>query len=448
MSAGGLSYSGITTYGKTTLPSVETWGTNMNILRDPPKSIHTRRIEKVGEISNITATIDESHDRACEAILQYARGVNPMVSVSYSNNSNNGGKSTLQRSQGGQAFLPYRVVRDGAFRPPVLRQEQLLPLSRQPRNWTNAFTKLGFTDYSKKMKQCGTAEETREVHDSILKVSARPTAVFTVETPIEEPYNVKYVIQNPHKVSANSGLKTLDYTTTNVKKPSNKIIDENMHVYANVNMSDNKYTNTSSKNTDPYLQNNLNVFANANVSDNTKFFNNNQLETGRYLQDAVTTDAYSKMSSNKQITPIDEIFDMSGIKIQEKLNLPYNTQFKGAGEKNNYSHELKKLNKVLPNHVANTNKGQNIHKTTRHENEIKFDRNMPIAAALSNKTNGRRGADDVMSRDYKLIPKINAGGFDGRGNRPLQSTSRQLKNLENSRKYNMNKSISEQFQRY
>ena len=31
-----LSYSGLVNHGKLTLPSVDTWGTNMNILRDPP----------------------------------------------------------------------------------------------------------------------------------------------------------------------------------------------------------------------------------------------------------------------------------------------------------------------------------------------------------------------------------------------------------------------------
>ena len=58
-----ISYSAITNHGKVTLPSVETWGTNMNILRDPPKSIHTRRIDKVGQTSNITAMIDDSGNR-------------------------------------------------------------------------------------------------------------------------------------------------------------------------------------------------------------------------------------------------------------------------------------------------------------------------------------------------------------------------------------------------
>ena len=55
-----LSYSGLTNFGKMTLPSVETWGSNMNILRDPPKGIYTRKINKVGQTSEITEMIDEA----------------------------------------------------------------------------------------------------------------------------------------------------------------------------------------------------------------------------------------------------------------------------------------------------------------------------------------------------------------------------------------------------
>ena len=155
MSAGGLSYSGITNYGKVTLPSVDTWGSNMNILRDPPKSVSTRRIDKVGETSSITEMCDQSGDRACEAIQVYARGVNPFVSVSYSNNGNNGGQLSGGCPVGGttQAKLPYRIIRDGAFRPPILQQENLLPLSRMPRNSTKAFTQPGFADFSRKNEE-------------------------------------------------------------------------------------------------------------------------------------------------------------------------------------------------------------------------------------------------------------------------------------------------------
>ncbi len=47
MSAGGLSYHALQTNRRVTLPSVESWGSNMNILKDPPKSITTRKIDKV-----------------------------------------------------------------------------------------------------------------------------------------------------------------------------------------------------------------------------------------------------------------------------------------------------------------------------------------------------------------------------------------------------------------
>ena len=157
-----ISYHGIVGYGKSTLPSVESWSTNMNILRDPPKSITTRKIDKVGETSEITQMIQESGDRTCETIQVYARGVNPMVSVSYDNSSNNGGQNQYGKATNGkQSFLPYRVMRDGAFRPPIRDQRDLLPLSRLPRVWTSSFTQPGFADFSKKSMVPLTYEDTK-----------------------------------------------------------------------------------------------------------------------------------------------------------------------------------------------------------------------------------------------------------------------------------------------
>ena len=72
MSAGGISYSAIVNSGKITLPSVEAGLGSMNMLRDPPKSYHTSRKNKVGETSSITEMIDESGNRSCEAIQVYA----------------------------------------------------------------------------------------------------------------------------------------------------------------------------------------------------------------------------------------------------------------------------------------------------------------------------------------------------------------------------------------
>jgi hypothetical protein len=114
-----ISYSGLRTAPKVTLPSVEMWSTNMNIVRDPPRSIMTRRKERVGDTQRITLEQDDSQSRISENILVYARGTNPMVTVSYNNAS---GQQ--------QASLPYKIQN---VRPPVLTGYDLLPLSRLPR---------------------------------------------------------------------------------------------------------------------------------------------------------------------------------------------------------------------------------------------------------------------------------------------------------------------------
>lgn len=137
MSAGGLSYDCLVTSRKVTLPSVEMWGTNMNILRDPPKSQYTRRIDKVGDTQQILLAQEDSGDRIAECINVYARGVNPMVSVSYDNNSNNAGARSSILDYRPSVKLPYKPE---VFRPPVFRQEDLMPLSRQPRNWFYALS--------------------------------------------------------------------------------------------------------------------------------------------------------------------------------------------------------------------------------------------------------------------------------------------------------------------
>ena len=92
MSAGGITYDMILPRRVATLPSVESWGTNMNILKDPPKGLYTRRIDKVGDTQEITIDIDGAGDRICEMINVYGRGINQMVGVNYGNNGTNGGR--------------------------------------------------------------------------------------------------------------------------------------------------------------------------------------------------------------------------------------------------------------------------------------------------------------------------------------------------------------------
>lgn len=175
-----------------TLPSVEGGFGTMNILRDPPKSIQTRYKPRVGDTSQITKWIDESGDRACEAINKYARGVNPMVSVSYSNYGTNGGQMRDHSGASGsdqvtsfgnrQAFLPYRVARDGAFRPPIIPPQELLPLSRLPRLTTTQTANPGSALMRvENLMQCKT--DLRAVRNELMHVCAAPKATFNIDTP-------------------------------------------------------------------------------------------------------------------------------------------------------------------------------------------------------------------------------------------------------------------------
>ena len=271
MSSGGLSYSGLINYGKSTLPSVDSWGTNMHIIKDPLKSIMTRRKDRVGQTNSITDMIDEGGSRINEAISHYARGVNPCVSVSYSNNSNNGGQFSqgIVPISGGnkQAFLPYRVARDGAFRPPILRQENRLPLSRLPRGNTNAYTQPGQTDYSKRPREAGTAENTKEVKNNMLKTSVTPTATYNMQNQITEPYEVKYIIQPALRVSADTNIRGMDITEQNVLEPGRNHIVKNM-AHSSVMSNTRGDGNVSYIHDDIQLERNIPVYSsNTNVSD-------------------------------------------------------------------------------------------------------------------------------------------------------------------------------------
>ena len=187
-----LSYSGIVNYGKVTLPAVTSWNTSSNITRDPPRSVHTRKIDKVGETPAITSLIDDSGDRFCEAINYYPRGQNPMVSVSYGE-----GQTAANTSSRGNAFLPYRIARDGAFRPPIFRQEDLVPLSRLPRIWTNISTQPYSPIFTMRIQNCGTAENTKEVRNSMLSAACVSNRTIAAYPNVNAPDVKSTMIRDP-----------------------------------------------------------------------------------------------------------------------------------------------------------------------------------------------------------------------------------------------------------
>jgi hypothetical protein len=205
-----ISYSGIINYGKATLPSVESWGSNNNILRDPPRSITTRRIDKVSETMMIDQEIQESGNRVAESIRVYPRGANVMVGVSFNNNNSAGNRGNVVGSQ--QAKLPYRIMRDGAFRPPILHPVNLLPLSRLPRNAVTVDPVAYTADFKRKLVCPGTAENYRSVKNVMLQVQTDTTKTKNIRKVVEIGVG-QNIIQ--HKLHADTETKK----TRNIQRP-------------------------------------------------------------------------------------------------------------------------------------------------------------------------------------------------------------------------------------
>jgi len=202
---------------KVTLPSSEGWKSTNSILRDPPKSITTRRIDHVDTDGSLNKLYAESGDRFSENINLYARGVNPFVAVQYSNTQYSGGQIGTSNGNGSIAAgkLPYRIMDGGAFRPPQLRQEQLLPLSRQPRNFTSMGSNPQFIDYTKTV-MCDsqkTPVSFRQVKKPNMNVSTSATASKNQNIKVNVPgtkehyINInKHVVEDSNFTSASAKL--------------------------------------------------------------------------------------------------------------------------------------------------------------------------------------------------------------------------------------------------
>lgn len=186
-----------------TLPSWE----QVHILREPPKSIHTRKKERV-DMSNVNYMIRNDDTRINEGINYLQRGVNPMVDVMYNNVGGGGGNKTTSFANI-QASNPYKVMKDGAFRPPIFTQKDLLPLSRMARPDTAVITNPGVRD-GYNVPNLMDSVDKQQIHSSVdvMKssyLSVRPTAVFKMQLP-QEVFTANAINEDFIQTSASTAI--------------------------------------------------------------------------------------------------------------------------------------------------------------------------------------------------------------------------------------------------
>ena len=385
-----ISFSALKRNHDLTLPSVEGWGTNMNIVRDPKKSIHTRKIDKVGSNMDIIDQIDQSGDRMCQGINVYARGVNPMVNVSYTNASNNGGKSALSRSGMAAASLPYKVAEAGAFRPPIISPRELLPLSRQPRLTTQAITNPQAINYTKRAL-CPTPDKMKQIRKITLETNTiRPTAVYKTSKMVQDINPTNAIIENPINISGYSGVKTQAHRANLKHQDRSREINDKVYKVVTTN----PYSDTKSKK----------------------------------VQVAMDTDKYLRDVRYKAVTS--------------------NPGRKGDGK--NYVNKEMDLKKNLPTHNVTSNPGRKGDGKNYVNKEMDLKKNLPTHNVITNP--GKLGYGDFYAnnvRGAKITPKIkvepgvqylgNLGDTKMRQNQNV--TFRQSKKCKNE-KVNANDEIS------
>ena len=371
-----LSYSSLTNSGKVTLPSVDSWGTNMNIIRDPPKSIMTRRRDKVGENNDMLQMIDNS-DRSNEAIMRFSRGVNPSVSVSY---SNNGG--SLQNFGNQQARLPYSINKDGDFRPPVQAPQDLLPLSRMPRNITSAVSNPNMPHFGKELPNSRNVNSTSSVKTQIISSQVKPTKRYYMQKPFQEAFESNYSIQDVLKKSANSNMSTTDRTQTTVLAPTKEINNDIINAFANSNVSNPQYVNNSLNdfNSTKFIQdtNTHSVYTNLNDINN---IHNEQDLSNIKQKDFLLVEYSTAKRENKQTGDlIKENFEL------ERTLPVYLSQTNNMGMNNrvSYIHDDLELDRNLPEYQSRTNYNSMKNQTPLYHDDIELDRNLPEYQSRTN----------------------------------------------------------------
>lgn len=488
-----LSYSSLINSGKVTLPSVESWGTNMNIMRDPPKSITTRRRDKVGENNDILKMIDNS-DRSAEAILKFARGVNPSVSVSY---SNNGG--SLQNFGNQQAKLPYTINKDGDFHPPVRAPQDLLALSRLPRNVTFAVTNPNMPHFGKELPNSRNVRTLSTVKQNIISSSVRPTKSYYLQKPFVEAYETNSMIQPVLQKSADSNISTTNRTTTNVLQPSKEINNDVLNAFAQSNLShhnnNNKsdinnfnktnfiqdtnahsvYTNLNNINNGISLDQDLSQIktkdytlieysAPSNMNKRTDYIHENfelertlpQYETRTnfntngnvsYFHDDLDLErklpqyqTRTNYNSNKHQTPLFH----DDLELERVLPIyQVSSNNKGTGEQINYIHKDIQLDRTLPEYQSSTNIKQNSQKTIQHDYMKELERKSYISNMTTN--NNKNGENNISSRNYILDDKLQYGEFTSPATIPTFERHQQMNTNFETDKSKMGKLVSAQF---
>jgi hypothetical protein len=373
-----------------------------HILREPPKSIHTRKKERIDE-SDVQYMIRSDDSRISENVLYVPRGSNPMADVNY---NNYGGGSRTTTFANVQAQNPLRL--SGVFRPPLQRQEDLLPLSRMKRPESSVTTNPGLSNMANpnlnkdldKAQILRSIDKTRRGYQSI-----RPTAKYNISVPME--------------IFTGGNIKNALYASA----------------FTNVSNSYNTVQNPFAENKPKEISENVlrGSFASNpyGLSDTERYEN---IDINNFIKD---NPILKNISPNFSLTLINpetnintnvsaSIKDLQTIAVQASMGLPISLT-----TENNENIKLKDYRYK----VVNTNAGLDKLVLYVPEYEYTLERNTPLYSLGSNisgyTTNERNGLNVITNDKIKVSAETAKATSIGRGNEASRDTeyTKKLKGL-------------------
>jgi hypothetical protein len=459
-----ISYSGLTNYGKVSITPPIGWNGTLNVKRDPPKSFETRRKEDVFDTNDVMKTLAISDDRFIEAINYYGRGVNPMVSVSYGE-----APTSNTTSSHGQPYLPYRIMKDGAFRPPIKRQEDLLPLSRLPRKWTTMTSNPEMIDFTHRLIEAGTAEQTQQVRNVIKNIEVETRKVYFEEPDVIIPSDVrnkfkdilasqfKTNIYDPHEVITDRPRLDLRDKlhasgTTNIYDPREVITDrprldlrDKLHASGTTNIYDPREVITDRPHLD--LRDKLHASGTTNIYDPREVITDRpRLDLRDKLHVSGTTNIYDprevitdrpRLDLREKLhasgttniyDPREVITDRPRLDLRDKLHVSGTTNIYDPHEVITDRPRLDLRDKL---HASGTTNASSIEARPDVPNITKqLKSKLPPVESFTLNVVGYDNVNKNNATSFTRLPeKINTGGFTPYATKPLPLSDRLFPNL-------------------
>ena len=326
-----------------------------HIYREPPKSVYTRKKERVN-IADVEYMIRNDDSRINEGVSYISRGSNPHVDVSYSNYGGNG--ATLMSLPSVMASNPYKVMKDGAFRPPIFTQEDILPLSRMRHPETSAITNPGLPNGYNNPNLPSLYD------DAPVKMSIDKMKINYL--PVEPTASIN--LDGPHEINVQNAIRDDILLSSVPSNPSYQEFDNDRNTNTNIGIIDRPLIPVLS----PVNINITNTERNENIDIENYIKNNPQLKN---ISSNVGIVIYDP--NNKNYTEVQgSIKDKLNITVQSSLNNPIDLI------KENGTHI--KLKDYLWK-VVRTNAGRDIVVIQPSaDSEIQLERNMPLYSASSN----------------------------------------------------------------